>query len=285
MADSSGSAENVPWRPMKPKETVQGDAMGKRISHIQFGTIGPPEMARLSEFEVVSDKGYEQPSRTPVAGGVLDRRLGVSDKHSTCETCGARLQECPGHYGHIKLALPVFHIGYLKSTMAILSSICKTCSRVLLPPAERMRMQRQLSHPIFSHDYVRRTAAVKRVVERCKKVRECPYCQALNGQVKKVGCLRLIHEKYREKDKSERAFASRREFHSSFEHAMQASKGSFEQAQHSGADIRLLLPKCQDDLNALRVRALFRGEHAATPYPHPAPTPHPAPPEPSSWWG
>ena len=27
-----------------------------------------------------------------MGSGVLDRRLGVSDKQSTCETCGARLQ-------------------------------------------------------------------------------------------------------------------------------------------------------------------------------------------------
>ena len=64
-----------------------------------------------------------------------------------------------------------------------------------------------MSHPLVVGDYVRRTAAVKRVVERCKKVRECPYCQALIGLVKKVGSMKIIHEKFKEKDKSERAEA------------------------------------------------------------------------------
>ncbi len=216
--------EHATWRPLRPKVTVVDDVQGKRISHVQFGTIGTTEIERLSEFEVVSDKGYEQPARTPVVGGVLDRRLGVSDNHSTCETCGARLDLCPGHFGHIKLALPVFHIGYLKPLLSILQSICKSCSRVLLPPAERLKMQRQLGHPIFVHDTVRRAAAVKRVVERCKKVRECPYCQALNGAIKKVGCMRIVHEKFREKDSSDRAESARREFHASFEHAASAPK-------------------------------------------------------------
>ena len=45
--------------------------------------------------------------------------------------------------GYIRLWLPVFHIGYLKSTLVTLQCICKTCSRVLLPPDERSRFLRQ----------------------------------------------------------------------------------------------------------------------------------------------
>ena len=262
MASSSrGSTPYIPFEQgrLRPKATVVDDACGKkRISHIQFGTFGASEVARLSEFEVVSDKGYEQPSRTPIVGGVLDRRLGVSDKHSTCETCGNRLQDCPGHYGHISLVLPVFHLGYLKPLIAVLQCICKTCSRVLVPPAERTRTMRQMAHPLVAHDYVRRAAAVKRVVERCKKVRECPHCAAVNGLVKKVGSMRVVHEKYKERDKGERAEVTRREFHASFETAMAAPRGAFESAQTSGADLRPLLGKAQDDLTPLRVKALLQ---------------------------
>eukprot|EP00964_Phaeocystis_antarctica_P098658 scaffold64644_cov50-Phaeocystis_antarctica.AAC.1 len=32
------------------------------------------------------------------------------------------------------------------------------------------------------------------VVERCKKTKECPHCGALNGLVKRVGCMRVVHE-------------------------------------------------------------------------------------------
>ena len=28
-----------------------------------------------------------------------------------CATCGENMSECPGHFGHIELAVPVFHIG------------------------------------------------------------------------------------------------------------------------------------------------------------------------------
>ena len=246
------------YRPLKPKQAVADDGSGKRISHISFGTFSREEIARSSEFEVITNKGYEQPSRIPIVGGVLDRRLGVSDKQSTCETCGAKLQDCPGHYGHIKLALPVFHIGYFKSLIAILQCVCKTCSRVLLPADKRLRTLKQLNHPLNVNDYMRRTAAMKKVVDICKKERECPYCQAFNGIVKRVGSMKIIHEKYKEKDKSDRAAASRYEFHQSFSLASQASKGAFEDAKQSGADLAALLSKAQDDLNPLRVRAILQ---------------------------
>ena len=71
---------------------------------------------------------------------LLDRRLGVSDKSSKCETCGMGLQDCPGHFGRIKLELPVFHVGYFKPLVAVLQCICKTCSRVLLPKPKKASM-------------------------------------------------------------------------------------------------------------------------------------------------
>lgn len=63
--------------------------------------------------------------RTVALHGPLDKRLGISDKRSKCETCGEHLQTCNGHFGHVKLVLPCFHVGYFKKTIQILQSICK----------------------------------------------------------------------------------------------------------------------------------------------------------------
>lgn len=52
------------------------------------------------------------------------------------------LAECTGHFGYIRLELPVFHIGYFKATVQILQATCKCCSRVLLPDEERRRTLR-----------------------------------------------------------------------------------------------------------------------------------------------
>ena len=50
---------------------------------------------------------------------------GSSVKTGTCETCGLSQQHCIGHFGFIKLALPVFHIGYFKNTLNLCQCICK----------------------------------------------------------------------------------------------------------------------------------------------------------------
>ena len=53
-------------------------------------------------------------------GGPLDMRLGVADKDRDCATCGKGMEDCPGHFGFVKLALPVFHPGYFRHTIGVL---------------------------------------------------------------------------------------------------------------------------------------------------------------------
>ena len=150
---------------LRPRQVLEEDRLGKRIGHVQFGLMGNEEIERLAEYEVISDRGYEQPGRTPVVNGVLDRRLGISDKFNACETCGMRMTDCPGHFGFIKLELPVLHIGYLKQTVAVLQCICKTCSRILLPPKDRLKFTKAMLHPLTQTDSVRRAGVFKKVVE------------------------------------------------------------------------------------------------------------------------
>ena len=58
---------------------------------------------------------------------------GTNQKDANCETCGLGLAECVGHYGYIELALPVFHVGYFRSIITILQTICKVrCSHKLV---------------------------------------------------------------------------------------------------------------------------------------------------------
>ena len=54
-----------------------------------------------------------------------------------------KLAECAGHFGYIQLELPCFHVGYFKHTLTILQCICKKCSRILLPIADRKKYLKQ----------------------------------------------------------------------------------------------------------------------------------------------
>lgn len=57
--------------------------------------------------------------------------MGVSNLNKTCMTCEENSVECPGHFGHIKLAKPVYHKGYLDYIKKILTCVCKNCSKLL----------------------------------------------------------------------------------------------------------------------------------------------------------
>lgn len=54
---------------------------------------------------------YDEGTQKPRNGGLLDPRMGTIDRNYKCQTCGEGMAECPGHFGHIELAKPVYHIG------------------------------------------------------------------------------------------------------------------------------------------------------------------------------
>lgn len=139
---------------------------------------------RLANVPICSRDLYRLPSRQPAPYGVLDPRLGISDKGATCGTCSQRLAECAGHWGVVQLELPVYHIGFLKATLAVLQSVCKGCSRVLLPPEERKKQLRTMRDP--ATDPLRKGRTRRKIQDLAKKVCLCPYCGAVNGVVKKV---------------------------------------------------------------------------------------------------
>ncbi|EGG07581.1 uncharacterized protein MELLADRAFT_47986 [Melampsora larici-populina 98AG31] len=230
----------------------------KKIKHIQFSVLSSQEIVAISEYEstqrdLYSMSGSTDPSgfaipgapeplvKKPAKGGVLDTRLGTSDKSGTCGTCNAKMADCVGHYSYIKLILPVFHIGYFRAVIQMLQDICKTCARVMLSEEDRRVYLQRFRRPNLEN--LQRQHYAKQVNTACRKVLTCPYCGATNGIVKKVGALRIVHEKFRAKKKADELEAFRDTF-------INAIKETRELAPH--------LHKAQEDMNPLRVLNLFR---------------------------
>ena len=65
-------------------------------------------------------------------GGLMDPRQGVIDRMSRCQTCAGNMTTCPGHFGHIELARPVYHVGFLTKTLKLLRCVCFFCSKLLI---------------------------------------------------------------------------------------------------------------------------------------------------------
>lgn len=77
---------------------------------------------------------YTMEGGRPKVGGLMDPRQGVVDRRSKCQTCAGNMTTCPGHFGHIELAKPVFHVGYLTKVVKLLRCVCFYCSRLLIDP-------------------------------------------------------------------------------------------------------------------------------------------------------
>jgi DNA-directed RNA polymerase II subunit RPB1 len=104
--------------------------MGDRIIGVQFGIANPEEILARSVVEVKTDKTYQ--SNQPFAGGVFDRRFGVTENGQVCPTCKQTNLLCPGHFGHIRLARPVYLYQFLDIIQKILTVVCLNCANPYL---------------------------------------------------------------------------------------------------------------------------------------------------------
>ncbi|CZT45060.1 probable DNA-directed RNA polymerase III subunit RPC1 [Rhynchosporium secalis] len=226
------------------------DNVPKKFASLKFGIQSNTQIVNQGVLEVSDRILYNmEAGRKPMENGPLDTRLGTSSKTGICNTCGEGLQNCNGHFGHVRLALPAFHIGYLKLTQMFLQNICKDCARVLLTESERRSFLKQLRVPGI--DNLKRTQICKKINEQCRKVRTCPYCDAVNGQIRKLAPLRLAHDRYQAYNKSTAAKKIPPP-------SMVVYHKSFDEAKKNNTELDKHLKKAMDDLNPLRVLNLFK---------------------------
>lgn len=218
--------------------------MAKKISHICFGMKSAEEMRQQAHIQVVSKNLYSQDNNhSPLLYGVLDHRMGTSEKDRPCETCGKNLADCLGHYGYIDLELPCFHVGYFRAVIGILQMICKTCCHIMLSQEEKKQFLDYLKRPGLT--YLQKRGLKKKISDKCRKKNTCHHCGAFNGTVKKCGLLKIIHEKYKTNKKVVDPIVS--SFLQSFETAIEHNK-----------EVEPLLGKAQENLNPLVVLNLFK---------------------------
>ncbi|ORY11690.1 DNA-directed RNA polymerase III subunit RPC1 [Clohesyomyces aquaticus] len=232
------------------------DTVPKKIKHVQFGIFSHQELVKQAVLEVsdrnVYDVGSTGANRILTANGPMDELMGISKGGSDkCKTCRADLKTCNGHFGHIKLALPAFHVGFLRMIIEVLHCICKDCARVMLEEQDRRKYLRSLHRP--GMDNVQRNGISKKITEDCRKKKTCPHCGAINGTIRKVPGhpLKIVHNRYdaynRSTAKTKKPPPGKEEFDESFEAVRVAHP-----------DMDRHIKKAADDMHPLRVLNLFK---------------------------
>ena len=108
--------------------------MGDTIIGVQFGIANPEDIVKRSVVEVTTDKTYQ--GSQPIPNGVFDARFGVIENGKVCPTCKQTNQFCPGHFGHIRLARPVYLYQFFDMIEKLANVICLNCSKPLASPDE-----------------------------------------------------------------------------------------------------------------------------------------------------
>jgi DNA-directed RNA polymerase II subunit RPB1 len=133
-----------------------------KIIGIQFSIMSPEEILKGSVAEITNRETYV--NNKPVIGGLFDPRMGPIDPGVICPTDGLDYMKCPGYFGHIKLARPVFYYQYLGTIIKILRCVCIKCSA--------LRMSKSANKQLLGLPADERWTQVFRIASKIKRCGE-----------------------------------------------------------------------------------------------------------------
>jgi len=148
------------------------------IDKIQFGILDNDMIEKMSVVEIKDSK---------MAGPntVYAPELGSIDK-KPCVICGCKMNihsegnnDCPGHFGHIKLNYPIPNPLYKNEIAAYANCFCNRpiCARLIFKK-EHLALE-----GIMKKESQARIEAIK---QKADEVEECPHCKNPHGKIKYI---------------------------------------------------------------------------------------------------
>src|SRR5437763_602017 len=155
----------------------------KRIQSIKFALLSPDEIRRMSATKIITADTYDDDG-FPIDMGLMDSHLGVIEPGLRCKTCGGKVDDCPGHFGHIDLAMPVIHVGYVKDIKKLLQATCRKCGRLLLTRQQAQEYMAEMEQvEELGGDVTEVGFVTKETAREAQKRQRCPHCGEEQGKV------------------------------------------------------------------------------------------------------
>ena len=98
------------------------------IQGIEFSIWKSEDIVATSVVEVNEKRTLNKGK--PIENGLRDPKMGPM--HGLCVTCGKSKQKCQGHFGHIVLSEPVYHISWISNIINWLKCICFHCGNSMI---------------------------------------------------------------------------------------------------------------------------------------------------------
>ncbi|CCM03707.1 uncharacterized protein FIBRA_05853 [Fibroporia radiculosa] len=119
----------------------------RKVKEVQFGILSPEEIKAYSVAKIEYPEVMDEATHKPKSGGLMDPRMGTIDRNFKCQTCGEGMSECPGHFGHIELARPVFHPGTHRGLLSAHSPSNVLFSGFIVKVKKILEFPLLVSHP------------------------------------------------------------------------------------------------------------------------------------------
>ncbi len=145
----------------------------KVIDELSFGLFAPQDLRRLSVVEIQTADTYDEDG-APITSGLMDGRLGTLEPRQRCRTCGNTAIRCPGHFGHVELAVPIVHIEFTKIIHNLLNATCRNCGRITLQEEQTEKIKRRIQRTRKLLGEV--PDRIYKKVMKDARSKECPYC-------------------------------------------------------------------------------------------------------------
>ena len=101
-----------------------------KVEGVTLSLFSKDEVEKMSEQNIEDDQIYKE-NGDPILHGINSDKLGTMDRERLCKTCLGTQVTCPGHFGHIALARPVYHGNMLDYIRKVLRCVCFKCSHLL----------------------------------------------------------------------------------------------------------------------------------------------------------
>jgi DNA-directed RNA polymerase subunit A' len=158
------------------------NSITKKVGSIYFSLLSPNEIRKMSGTKVITADTYDDDG-FPITMGLMDPRMGVIEPGLRCKTCGQRVgkDKCPGHFGHIDLAMPVIHVGHIKSIRDCLRSTCRQCGHILLTEKQKSDFTKELKK--YDEEGKNKAPLFKQIITDSRKSDKCVSCGREVGKI------------------------------------------------------------------------------------------------------
>lgn len=160
------------------------EELTENVDEVILGILNPEDIQNGSVCEVLTSETYE--NSIPKTNGLFDLRMGTIEQGLNCETCFQDQRGCVGHFGHIKLVRPLYHMQFLTILLKIARCFCYSCSECLLEENDKEELKYKPMKARFNIAYKKCKENQNPVCNKCYTIQPIKYVNPKGTQDTKI---------------------------------------------------------------------------------------------------